>query len=619
MQQQVARSNISSLALHSPTTVAAKATLSLPLGVSGDVGVDPNLVVPILSVADDVTMDLDSNSSVFHPTTFPGTLNTAADNSTTEFHSLAVAASGNSPGILLGDALHDQMLLHAQEKVASSMLRHGSGIGASLNEISLPSVVLGPSQSTTVPDTVSNPPPSSSSAMDDSPLSLFGGDLGFNFIELETEFGEEGEQQLLMDVDPITPESALPAPPLSNPLKLIQNSASIPTEASIGHLTAVSADFTPSLPSTLASSALSNSVTRRNSASIEAARSTALAGQAATTADAPPMASICMLPSSIISGSNEAGTITGFDELYKQLQKSAADVIARARAVSASLERSRRSVTVTPGPTNGNSGVPHSPNLSTSTCGNLRRRSDATDVGRGGGYSGAESSSSSFNGYTAVPSATFGYIGSDVDAPTKQHGAAVLNHFTANPSSYVRLMPHFDDIFLALDYETKILYASPTSCPAGATLFGATVVPRDDIASFSSSSTVFPNDQAGSARSAATNTQITNYKVITPSVDRIVGTKLTSWIHEEDVTTLLKAVEKGFKTGDGYTIYVRARPRDISYLEHKSTINNHVDDNDKKSRAGANSSETSNGIGSDSPVRKIEYMPLYSCERLQEY
>ncbi|KAJ3115247.1 blue light receptor [Phlyctochytrium bullatum] len=222
----------------------------------------------------------------------------------------------------------------------------------------------------------------------------------------------------------------------------------------------------------------------------------------------------------------EAEQIVTLEELAKRVQESAAEVMATVHAL-----RHNRAARLTPGASGGAAeGGASAAKSPTMTSGQ--------DFGHGGGANKSQvepspmmqpatfsSQAANFRiGYEAPAAqrrsqspcnaskqgATL--VGAKQQQPAAPGGGiAVTNHYTTNPTSLSRLVPHLDDLLLALGKDTTILYASPSAVH----FLGN------------------PED--------------------------LVGKKLKDLIHPEDVTALISAIENGFKDGTGFTIYVRVK------------------------------------------------------------
>jgi PAS domain-containing protein len=122
-----------------------------------------------------------------------------------------------------------------------------------------------------------------------------------------------------------------------------------------------------------------------------------------------------------------------------------------------------------------------------------------------------------------------------------KYGANILSHFTANPEAFAKLIPNLDDLILALDRDTRILYASPPA--AVAAFLGVQTPSHADIHA--------PSKRGRRAKKVKPG----RHEPI--EGEGVVGKLLTDWLHVDDRGTLIKAVQKGFDEGRGYTIYVR--------------------------------------------------------------
>ncbi|KAJ3101788.1 blue light receptor [Phlyctochytrium planicorne] len=162
----------------------------------------------------------------------------------------------------------------------------------------------------------------------------------------------------------------------------------------------------------------------------------------------------------------------------------------------------------------------------------------------------------------------------------QRQGIAVTNHFTANPSAFSRLIPHLDDLLLALGKDTTILYASPSAIH-------------------------FLGDPG-----------------------ELVGKQLKDLIHTDDANALETAVENGFKEGTGFTIYVRVKdPPEVSSLALKgddaegfgglgSPVLN--DDEHRDSRIGSRRSSFSADVGGVSGAGSEQHQkPSGRCDILE--
>ncbi|KAJ3414508.1 blue light receptor [Chytridiales sp. JEL 0842] len=143
-----------------------------------------------------------------------------------------------------------------------------------------------------------------------------------------------------------------------------------------------------------------------------------------------------------------------------------------------------------------------------------------------------------------------------------KHGANILSQFTATPTSYSKLLSKLDDLLLALDRDTRILYASP---PAAVSAFLGVTIPNP--------SDPGPRKRGRKPKIPKPDSQPhlfenTNNKNGNDEEDPaggggggVVGRLFTDWLHVQDRPTLLNAVQKGFDEGRGYTIYVRVLDR----------------------------------------------------------
>ncbi|KAJ3180112.1 hypothetical protein HK101_009985 [Irineochytrium annulatum] len=115
---------------------------------------------------------------------------------------------------------------------------------------------------------------------------------------------------------------------------------------------------------------------------------------------------------------------------------------------------------------------------------------------------------------TSKQSAVAGILGGDDGGETSIHtkGVAVTNFFTGTPALFSKLIPHLDDLLLALGRDTKILYASPSAI-----------------------------------------------HFLKSSPETLIGRNLKDLVHDDDVPIIVNAVENGFAEGTGFTIYIRIK------------------------------------------------------------
>ncbi|KAJ1554575.1 hypothetical protein HK405_004652, partial [Cladochytrium tenue] len=97
-----------------------------------------------------------------------------------------------------------------------------------------------------------------------------------------------------------------------------------------------------------------------------------------------------------------------------------------------------------------------------------------------------------------------------------KHGATVIQHFLSSPASFARLVPHLDDLVMALDPCTRILYASP-SC---ARFFADADLVKQNRGS-------------------------------------LVNIRFAALVYPHDAPILEQTVREGFKDRKGYTVHVR--------------------------------------------------------------
>ncbi|KAJ3180111.1 blue light receptor [Irineochytrium annulatum] len=105
-----------------------------------------------------------------------------------------------------------------------------------------------------------------------------------------------------------------------------------------------------------------------------------------------------------------------------------------------------------------------------------------------------------------------GKLGGDGGEAREKQGNTVSNLLTGNTAAFSKLIPHLDDLLLALGRDTTILYASPSAI---------------------------------------------HYLKAPP--EQLAGKKLKDLVVDDDIQVVVNAIEKGFDNGTGFTIYIRVK------------------------------------------------------------